>query len=437
MSLKYGKWVRGGKPDTKKFDMLEPPHKQAMYLMPLVWAFSDFQKNLHRAKLHKVNMEGIKPPYILVCNHNAFFDFYIMSRLLMPHTGYFPAAVDDFIGREFFLRNLGGIPKRKYTADLSIIRNCKKAIQDGQIFGIYAEARYSHCGKTEVIPDSVGQLCKYQNVPVVTLKMSGHHLYQPFWNSRRRYIKPVEATMTCIYKPEELKTASADEINAKLREYLFNDDFKWQYENKIRIPYKNRAKGLHKVLYQCPSCMTEYKMKSEGSKVFCEHCGKSWTLGEYGDLKADSGETEFKFPTDWYDWEREQVKKQVLDGTYRLECDCDVNDLPNAKGFVHIGHGKLVHDLNGFKVEVTREYDNEPMKLEIPAASQYACHIEYDYRFGKRRDCIDLNTMEDTWYVFPENCDFSVTKVALATEEIFNEIERKRKEEKAAKKAAK
>ena len=45
--------------------------------------------------------------------------------------------------------------------------------------------------------------------------------------------------------------------------------------------------------------------------------------------------------------------------------------------------------------------------------------------------------MEDTWYVFPENCDFSVTKVALATEEIFNEIERKRKEERAAKKAAK
>ena len=57
-----------------------------------------------------------------------------------------------------------------------------------------------------------------------------------------------------------------------------------------------------------------------------------------------------------------------------------------------------------------------------------AVHVEYAYRFGNHRDCIDLNTLEDTWYVFPENCLFSVTKISLATEEIFNEIWRQRNE---------
>ena len=75
MSIKYGRNVRGGAPAKKKFDMTKPPYKQAMYFMPLVWAFSDLQKNIHRARHHKVNMEGVKPPDILICNHNGFFDY--------------------------------------------------------------------------------------------------------------------------------------------------------------------------------------------------------------------------------------------------------------------------------------------------------------------------------------------------------------------------
>ena len=34
-------------------------------------------------------------------------------------------------------------------------------------------------------------------------------------------------------------------------------------------------------------------------------------------------------------------------------------------------------------------------------------------------DCVDLNTINDTLYVYPEGSDFSVTKMALATEELW------------------
>ena len=309
------------------------------------------------------------------------------------------------------------------------MRQCRKALKDGQIFGIYAEARYSLCGVTEVIPEAVGQLLKHQKVPVVTLTCRGNHIYDPFWgNHRKRMIMHMSADMTLAYTPEELKNATVDEISEKVKKLLYNDDFRWQSENRIKNAYKKRAEGLHKVLYQCPNCLTEYETDSRGDKVFCRRCGKSWTLNIYGELEADNGKTEFKFPTDWYKWEREQVKKQVLDGSYRFECDADVNDLPNAKGFVHMGRGRLVHDMTGFHLKGVRDYDGEPFAMDIDAAGQYAVHVEYAYRFGNHRDCIDLNTLEDTWYVFPENCLFSVTKISLATEEIFNEIWRQRNE---------
>lgn len=432
-----GKHVRSGAPETEKFDMNKPYIKQKNYARPFVWLIGNFQKWIHLGSIKKVNMEGIKPPYILLCNHNAFFDFYIMSAAIAPHRGIFPAAVDDYIGRERELRKLGTIPKRKYTADVSILRNCRQVLKEGMIFGIYAEARYSLCGVTEVIPDAIAQLCKYSKVPVVVLNCKGHHLYDPFWgNHHKRWVKHIEAVMTCAYTPEQLKTASLEEINKKIHEMLYNDDFRWQSENRIKVKYKKRAEGLHKVLYQCPHCMTEYKMKSEGDTVYCEHCGKKWKLNIYGELEAQDGETEFKFVTDWYKWEREQVRKEVASGNYRLECSCYVNDLPNSKGYVRLGNGKLVHDMTGFHVEGTRDYDGEPFKMDIDAASQYAVHVEYDYRFGNFKDCIDLNTLDDTWYVFPTDCEFSLTKISLATEEIFNEIWRVRNEEKAAKAAS-
>ena len=426
MGKEYGKYVRGGPPDTERFDMSRPPIKQQMHLMPLVWAGSYVMKWIHLGRLKKVGMKGVKPPYLLLLNHNAFYDFYIMSAAISPHRGYFPAAVDDYIGRENLLRQLGTIPKRKFTADISLLRQCKKLLGEGSIVGLYAEARYSLCGVTELIPDAVGQLAKRMGVPVVTLKVCGHHIYAPFWgNERRRWVMPVEAVMTRIYTPEELQAATADEVNAKIREYLYNDDFRWQSEKRVRISYKKRAEGLHKVLYQCPHCMQEYKMDSKGAKVFCNACGKSWTLTEYGELEADSGETEFQFPTDWYQWERERVREEVRAGKYRFDCAVDVNDLPNSKGFVHMGHGRLVHDMEGFRLEGVREYDGEPFHMALPAAAQIAVHVEYSYRFGNHRDCIDLNTLEDTWYVFPEGQEFSVTKVSLATEEIYKLIHEK------------
>jgi len=427
MSKEFGKNVRGGPPATTKFDMSLPPVPQQMHLMPLVWAGSYFMKWIHLGRLKKVGMKGVKPPYLLLLNHSAYYDFYIMSAALAPRRGYFPAAVDDYIGRETVLRQLGTIPKRKFTADITLVRQCKKLLDKGAVVGLYAEARYCLCGLTELIPDAVGKLVKRMNVPVVTLTVSGHHLYQPVWgDNRRRWVVPVEAVMTKIYTPEELKTATEDEINAKIREYLYNDDFRWQSENRVKIIYKKRTEGLHKVLYQCPQCKKEYEMTTQGARLICKACNKSWTLNEYGELSADSGETEFKFPTDWYLWEREQVREEVRSGKYSFDCAVDVNDLPNSEGFVHMGRGRLVHDLDGFRLTGTRDWDGEPFEMTIAGAGQIAVHVEYNYRFGNKRDCIDLNTMDDTWYVFPEGQPFSVTKVSLATEEIFKYHNEKR-----------
>lgn len=398
-----------------RFDMARKVEPTAWYLRALIRLLTLPAVLLHSTKIEREGMDGVKPPYLLLCNHNAFYDFFVASVATFPHRVNPVVAIDGYIGREWLMRKVGCICKRKFTNDLMLVRQLKRVVEHGDIASVYPEARYSLCGTTAVLPESLGKLCKLLNVPVVTLITHGHHIDSPFWNLKKRGNR-TEAKLSLLLTKEELKALSLEAVNAMLRDAFSYDDFAWQRENKVRVCMKTRAEGLHKVLYQCPKCKAEYRMGSENDELFCEACGKRWKMGEYGELAAVSGETEFSHIPDWYEWERTNVAAEVAAGTYRFEGDVHVDSLPNAKGYVRLGKGKLLHDMTGFTLEGA--YEGEPYAGHWAADTLYSCHIEYDY-LGKYGDCVDLNTLSDTLYIYPEGKYFSVTKLALATEELY------------------
>ena len=92
-----------------------------------------------------------------------------------------------------------------------------------------------------------------------------------------------------------------------------------------------------------------------------------------------------------------------------------VEALLNKKGYWNLGRARLVHSLEGFRIDGDPSYLPEPVVRK--PLSQYSCHVEYDY-FGKG-DCLDLSTTNETYYVYPLNRRNVVTKILLATEEIY------------------
>ena len=402
----------------ERFDMKRPPMRTAWYLRPLPFILSAPAVLSHGTKIVKTRVEGLKPPYLLLCNHNAFFDFKVATMAIFPHRANYVVAIDGFIGREGLLRRVGCICKRKFTNDVMLVRQLRRVVQNGDICMIYPEARYSLCGTTAVLPASLGALCKLLHVPVVTLICHGHHIDSPFWNLHPRGVRPTEAEMTLQFTAEELAAATPDEINERLVSAFQYDDYAWQKARGIRVTYEGRAEGLHKVPYQCPHCGAEFRMASEGAALFCRACGKRWAYTELGELRAETGETEFSHIPDWYEWERANVRAEVEAGRYDSgELPVTVRSLPNAKEFILLGEGTLRHNMDGFSVRGA-DGDGDPFEMVKPVPSLYSCHIEYEY-LGKFGDCVDLNTLEDTWYVYPHDCDFAVTKMALATEELY------------------
>jgi 1-acyl-sn-glycerol-3-phosphate acyltransferase len=128
-------------------------------------------------------MKNLKGPYVLLCNHNSFFDFKVATRAMFPRRANYVVAIDGFINREWLLRNIGCIGKRKFISDPNIVKQLRYSLETNKsIAVIYPEARYSLIGTTAIIPDSLGKLLKKFKYPVVTLISHGHHLHQPVWN---------------------------------------------------------------------------------------------------------------------------------------------------------------------------------------------------------------------------------------------------------------
>lgn len=405
-----------------RFDLKSMPLKPKWYLQVLAWILAIPETLITKMKINKHGMKPLKKKgYLLLCNHNSFFDFKMATRAIFPRRANYVVAIDGFINREKIMRNVGCIGKRKFVPDPAIIKQIDHSVnKNHSICMLYPEARYSLVGTTAIIPESVGKMIKKYRFPVATLISHGHHLHQPVWNLRRHNVK-VNVDMTYILSPEKIDELSVEEINALIKKSFYYNDYEYQLNHKIKMKDINRAENLHKVLYKCPHCYHEDSMRSKETVLYCDNCHNTYHVDVYNQLHNMNGETKFSMIPDWFEWEREEVKKEVENGTYEIMTEVYIDSLPNSTGFYRLGQGTLVHNKNGFALEAVIE--GISFKLKKPVLTKYGVHIEYEY-FGKG-DCVSLSTNNDTYYLFPVKQDIPVTKYHFAAEELYKFEEKK------------
>ena len=410
--------------NKKRYNTAHYPIRQPKALTYLIWLLSRCALIGKKWKVEKINMEGLKPPYMMLSNHMYFIDFELAAMGTGGHRINNVVSIDGYYRRPWLMELIGAIGTRKYTMDLHLVKSINKVLKRGDVLSMYPEARYSPCGVLSYMPDSLGKLVKMNKVPVVTVVHHGNHLHSPFWNFRKKRKVPLHTTMTQLLTAEQVKSMTVDEINAALREGLYYDDYKYQKDNGILITEPYRAEGLHKVLYQCPACGKEHEMATEGTQLYCRACGKRWELKENGTLSALSGETEFSHVPDWFLWERDQVEAQIAAGTYSFEDEVEVFSMPRCWKFEKLGKAKLRHTIDeGWVLE--GHYNGEDYRIHRQPIQQNALHIEYDYCYIRPEDCVDISTENDSFYCYPLNRTDVVTKLAFATEILYQRAKEK------------
>ncbi len=361
---------------------------------------------------------GKDEPCLILMNHTCFLDMEIAYRILYPRTFNIVASNDGFIGffglMGWLMRTIGCIPTQKFATDLGLVPDmqyCFKTLKSSVL--MYPEACYSFDGTATVLPRKMGILLKKFDVPVVMIETFGLFARNPLYNELQiRKGCKVCAKARVLYTREEIKEKSVAELSQGVEDAFGFDHFKWQKENNVQIHEPFRADGLDRILYKCTACGTEGQMEGKGIHLTCHHCGKRWELTPLGEMKAETGETEISHIPDWYRWEREQVKQDILNGNYRLEADVDIAMQVDFKAVYKVGQGHLTHDNSGF---VLTGCDG---KLHYTQKPQSCFGLYADYYWYELGDIICIGDTQTHYFLFPKNGE-SVAKIRLAAEEMY------------------
>ena len=402
-----------------KFYRLDRRPKRVSWFFNWLMHFLSVILMKRKVTIEKIGMDELKDkPFVLLSNHHDFADFEVNCLATYPRKVNNIATLEQHYKRAWLLRQIGLIPKRKFTTDPNLVNQCEIVLNEHKsILSIYPEARYSPIGTTAIIPDSYGALIKKLGHPVCVLLHSGNYLRSPAWGWRRKRKVHTKSTMKYVLSKEDVDTKTPEELMEIIRRELTYDEYKYQKENGIIIDEPFRAEGLHHVLYKCPRCKQE-NMKSQGAEIYCPDCGKRWEMTTLGELCAKDGETEFSHIPSWFEWERECVRSEIERGEYSYEGEVEVYSYPNTNRFIPLGSATLNHQpKSGFTIE--GHYNGQDYKISRPVAGMYGVHIEFDYNnFKNRIPCVHISIANDSFVCFPDKDKNVVSKLLFATEEL-------------------
>jgi 1-acyl-sn-glycerol-3-phosphate acyltransferase len=264
-----------------------------LFLMPVFWLLYNFH-------IDRTGIKGIKPPYLVIANHDMNLDpFMASSGFHRPVYIVTSEHLYRIPGLRVLLRHLvGGIPKTKAKADSRTVRGMLEARRLGYGVLVFPETGGRNWGgQTSPVIPSTAKLVRLMKTPVVSVVFEGAYLATPRWAFKRRRGK-VTARYHVALTAAEASALSEREVLARLQASIDHDDNLWQKANLdagrgIVFHARNRAEGIERALYACPSCGTLRALHSEGDSFRCRQCGFGATVDTYGLLDGTSKMREY------------------------------------------------------------------------------------------------------------------------------------------------
>lgn len=333
-----------------------------IYIKLFVW------KKYH-VKFDKTAIKDLKGPYVLVHNHESFFDFAWCYGPLYPQLVHSVMAYNYFCNSMFgrILHNhVGAFPKMLFSPDISAIKNIKRVIKDDGIVTLAPEGRLSPHGALESINTSTIKLLKNLGVPVVIAKVHGAYLSIPKWAKKKR-IGRIDVNYNVLFTKDEITSLDDEVLYQKLYNNLNYDEFAWQKENKQLYKCNKMAEGLEGIIYICPKCHKEFTLSTHKNSISCSHCGFEASLDNYYDFHSDFEAMPNNIKV-WFDLQKEIEKEKIYNQNYTLNTSVTLKmPDPNGHGLVVVGTGEATLTSEGFTYKGT--INNEEKEIVMPIDS--------------------------------------------------------------------
>lgn len=325
-------------------------------ILAFIWKCLYFKRlGVHITK--KVNPKDYKGAYVVVSNHASRMDYIYTGLAFLPHRLNFVAGYNEFFRSHlaFVFRLLQVIPKRNFTPDLHTVKEIMRIIRAGGRIILFPEGMSSIGGGSQPCAIGGGKLLKKLGVPVLVCRIRGGYLTNTKYCLDERRGR-VDVEVDELFSPERLAAMSPEEIQRALDAEIRNDDYAWNKTARVAYEGHGRmAQDMHTLLFKCPRCGEEFRMKGEGDVIRCEACGNGATLNEYYDLiPLDASSVLPETPTAWWNWQRECVRTRIAEPGFRLSERVKLGTLPkydylkDQKTSEITGEGEITLDASGF-----------------------------------------------------------------------------------------
>ena len=237
-----------------------------------------WRKNCQKLNISDEKLKGLEAPFVVLCNHVSFYDFYYVLELLKNVKPAF--IINHHICTAPVFRHLyqkaGMIPKKMFYPDKAAVKMLR-TLRAGYPVVVFPEGRLSLDGRESPMVENATAVYKRIGVPLVLVNLSGAYFSYPKWRGKF-FRSDVNVTVTRVITAEELKLLSVEEIDSEIKKaFTYNES-----EDPVnRYRQRNRAKGLHTALYRCADCGELYSTRSRDSDLYCASCGAVHHLDEY------------------------------------------------------------------------------------------------------------------------------------------------------------
>ena len=263
-----------------------------IFLIVRIW-----QGKRQRVEIDDAALRELKAPYILLANHESFFDFYYISQMAHPARPTY--LVNEYYCTRPILKTMakkGGILSKKlFTKDLAAPVGILRAIRGGWSVVIFPEGRLSPDGRSNPIVEKGAAFYKKLNCDLVLVRIDGAYFAAPKWR-RRSYRSTISLKVAHVIGKEELHALPNEELDRLIAETLYNDASETVQR---RYPQPDKAEGLEGLLYRCADCGALYTTVGRANTFCCTACGAKrsfderyrfdaspYTIGEYYDRIA-------------------------------------------------------------------------------------------------------------------------------------------------------
>lgn len=310
---------------------ITPPNKFIYNFLGYVWKYT-MAKKYHMEVTYIDDPRKEKGSYVLLSNHASRMDYIFTAVPLLPQTFNFVAGYN-----EFFRSHLKGIfsllheiPKKNFTPDLYAVIEMKRVLNKGGRIALFPEGMSSISGGSQPVALGSAKLLKFLKVPVYLANIKGAYLIAPKYNLKERK-GSVEVSFKKLFDVESLRNLSEEEITKILNKEIHTDDYQYNLNKQKTYKSSEIAKNIEQLLYKCPKCGKEFTHISGNDYVECSSChNKVFIDNKYNLIPFKDSKT-FKTPKVWFDYQREEVKKEIQNRNFEFKEEVEIGFLDEYK----------------------------------------------------------------------------------------------------------